>query len=298
MAGCALPFLVKVFVVWIGFNNALLEVSAARITGADDAVPESNASKVQSSVSRKQHWREVAWPFDQEKSQSLHSAHQWFSWRQQRFLAVVMVLSCVTIGITYLVASGIQMMLQARRLRQALKNQMLSQNQVLSVQAVIEARQELLRSLVDLSRYCNDDADCEAKVLVVFFSEVMERIWDCRKCGMLDDEVQAVLETALESNEDCSSVGERRQLCLDLLASVLQHATPQMQGKLLSAIARGLQQQIRTLVKQGLLARKALLDAAAAKDTDGMLDQRLGFLLREEASCTSGGKGCGFFNFS
>eukprot|EP00438_Fugacium_kawagutii_P035036 Skav203866 [mRNA] locus=scaffold1031:114344:143736:- [translate_table: standard] len=78
----------------------------------------------------------VAWPLGHQShgTELFHHGHPWFSWRQQRFLAVVVVLSCLTIGVTYLVASGIQMMLQARRLRKALKNQLLSQNQVLSAQ--------------------------------------------------------------------------------------------------------------------------------------------------------------------
>lgn len=278
--------------VWSGFNA--LEVSAARITGAEDS-----ASSVENATAffSKETWQ-VPWTRHQDPvSQLSHDAHRWFSWRQQRFLAVVVVLSCLTIGVTYLIASGIQMMLQARRLRRAIKNQLLSQNQILSVQAVLEARQELIRSLVDLSRHRKDDPeDCEEKVLAAFFKELMERIWDSVKSGVLDEEVQVVLETALESNEECASVSQRRQLCLDLLASVMQHATPGMQGKLLTGVANGLQKQIRVLVKQGLLARKALLDAAAAKDTDGMLNQRLGFLLREEASCTSG-QGCSFFSF-
>jgi len=296
---------VKVFVVWTGFNA--LEVSAARITGAEDSASsvEQNAAleaqpQGRGNSSRSKETWEVAWTRHQdpaEESQLSHDAHRWFSWRQQRFLAVLVVLSCLTVGVTYLIASGIQMMLQARRLRRAIKNQLLSQNQILSVQAVLEARQELLRSLVDLSRHRKDDLeDCEEKVLAAFFNELMERIWDSVKSGVLDEEVQVVLETALESNEECASVSERRQLCLDLLASVMQHATPGMQGKLLTGVANGLQKQIRALVKQGLLARKALLDAAAAQDTDGMLNQRLGFLLREEASCTSG-QGCSFFSF-
>eukprot|EP00435_Cladocopium_sp_Y103_P047739 s2423_g14.t1 len=245
MARCrALPSIVKVFVVWSGFNA--LEVSAARITGAEDSASpvEQNATASRS----KETWREVAWTLDHQDpgSQLSHDAHRWFSWRQQRFLAVVVVLSCLTIGVTYLIASGIQMMLQARRLRRAIKNQLLSQNQILSVQAVLEARQELLRSLVDVSRHRKDDLeDCEEKVLAAFFNEIMERIWDCVKSGVLDDEVQVVLETALESNEECVSVSERRQLCLDLLASVMQHATPGMQGKLLNGVANGLQTQIR-----------------------------------------------------
>ena len=72
-------------------------------------------------------------------------------WRQQRFLAVVVVLSCLTIGVTYLIASGgtwhgmsvvadhghdlrgIQMMLQARRLRRAIKYQVFGTAGMISV---------------------------------------------------------------------------------------------------------------------------------------------------------------------
>ncbi|CAK8994973.1 unnamed protein product [Durusdinium trenchii] len=283
------------------------QVTAARVTGGEaDEAKELNASRshmAQFNHSRKlQSWREVAaWSPGHNResamSQTFRPAHEWFSWKQERFLAVLTVLSFFTLAITYLIASGIQMMIQARRVRQVLKNQLTHQNQALSVQAVLEARLEIFRSLVELSHDReSNDSDFEVKVLVAFFKEVMERIWDAMKSGMLDDEVQIVLETALESNEECTCISERKQLCLDLVASTMQHATPEAKGKLLTLLERGLQQQIRSLVQEGFMPRKALLDAAAAKETDGMLEQRLKFLLAEEASCAAAGCS-GFFGF-
>lgn len=229
------------------------------------------------------------------------SAHAKFfpalNWRQQRLLMLLVALAMVVVAVAWLVASGLQLYFQARAARSVLKQRLNNHEETLvSAKAVVEAKSEILRGMLDSALlHAVPEKDASDKVLAALFSEIMEKVWDYAKSGMLEEEVMVVLETALESKEECATTEMRRELTLDFLASVLQQADgPGRQGKLLSGLATAIQQQMRVLVKDGLVARKVLLDIAAAKETDSLLDQRLQFLLNQEACCagTGGSGGC------
>jgi len=219
---------------------------------------------------------------------------------EQRTLVVLALAIFAAAGAWMLASAGMQIILQSKAARQEIEEakEGTDADVLDSAAAVIEARHELLRSLIDSAvSHSEEDLQGPGKVLTALFKQLMERILEHAKNGLMEEEVMLVLESALESHSSSSSssIDDRRQLLLDLLSSALQYALGlEMQGRLLSFLFVACQQQIRSLIADEIVGEKALPDMEAAKETDGLLKQRFKVLLggQKASSCTKGLEGC------
>jgi hypothetical protein len=222
-------------------------------------------------------------------------------WRRKA-AAMVTFVCMLAIGLIALLMAGLLAALRGQEVCHDLVKQGEDAKQLMTIKAVVQARLDVLRGVVDLA-ILHSQKDGEPhrpeKALTKLFNVLMERILACTKDGILEEEVIALLDEALDSNDQLQAkqpgvVAARRKLILELLNRVVDIApAASTQGQLLSLLFEACRKRIEELVKDGLINDEVLIHLTAAKETDSMLKDRLLLLTKVQIpkSCDAIG-GC------
>eukprot|EP00441_Pelagodinium_beii_P015299 CAMPEP_0197655380 /NCGR_PEP_ID=MMETSP1338-20131121/39417_1 /TAXON_ID=43686 ORGANISM="Pelagodinium beii, Strain RCC1491" /NCGR_SAMPLE_ID=MMETSP1338 /ASSEMBLY_ACC=CAM_ASM_000754 /LENGTH=307 /DNA_ID=CAMNT_0043231015 /DNA_START=47 /DNA_END=970 /DNA_ORIENTATION=+ len=162
----------------------------------------------------------------------------------------------------------------------------------ISATAVLEARHEILRGMIDSALLHSAELEGPVKVLSGLFNVLMERILQLSRQGLLGEEVMLVLDSALESHDllKPGQTHERRQLVLDLISAGVLHSADHIsqQAAVLTELNDITQQKIRDLAVYNVVSEKVLLDLESARETDSLLRRRLNDMTISKAASFEG----------
>eukprot|EP00933_Yihiella_yeosuensis_P016251 TRINITY_DN13960_c0_g1_i1.p1 TRINITY_DN13960_c0_g1~~TRINITY_DN13960_c0_g1_i1.p1 ORF type:complete len:412 (+),score=80.13 TRINITY_DN13960_c0_g1_i1:68-1237(+) len=219
-------------------------------------------------------------------------------WLWRRALVIIVVIGLFMAAFTSVLLAGLIAVVQGRNTRQDLLSQLgQDANGLADCKAVVAARLEILCGLIDsVALYSQgyDEGEKADKALTSIFNGIMERILACKNDGLLKDEVENLLDVALEGNsrvetkDKVQAASTRRRLTTDLLGAATGHAMePLVQAKLHSVLLGTFKDRIKDLIADGTVSEEVQNDLDAAAESDSLLRLRLENLVEAQQATES-----------